>query len=167
MLLWFAGVSLVVAWVVFHDPAIDHRVLVAGALLPDVVDAPLGGAWVGHTLLFSAILLGVVMLATRGRRPARRRWLALPIGTFVHLVADGVWARSQVFWWPFLGGGLRGPLPSLDHGIAVAILEEMAGAGALVWFWRRFRLGDPAVRSAFLRTGRLPRDARLEGDSMG
>ncbi len=179
MLLWFAGVSLVLSWVVFHDRAIDHRVLVAGALLPDVIDAPFGGARIAHTLLFSAILLGVVMVATRGRRAARRRWLALPIGTFVHLLADGVWARSHVFWWPFLGGGLSGWLPSLDHGIAVAVLEELAGGAALVWFWRRFRLGDAAVRAVFLRTGRLPRDprdprdpldprdTRIEGDAAG
>ena len=158
MLLWFVGVALVAAWVVFHDPAIDHRVLVAGALLPDAVDAPFGGARLAHTVLFSAILLAVVMLSSRGRRRARRRWLALPIGTFVHLVADGVWARSRGFWWPFLGGGLSGPLPSLDHGIALVVLEELAGAAALVWFWRRFGFADPAVRANFLRTGRLPRD---------
>lgn len=158
MLLWFAGAVVVLAWTVFHDPALDHRVLIAGALLPDVVDAPLGGARFAHTLLFSASLLVVVMLATRGRRAARRRWLALPIGTFVHLLADGVWARKTTFWWPFLGGHLTGRLPSLDHGVAVLILEELAGAAALVWFWRRFGLGDPAVRAVFVRTGRLPRE---------
>ncbi|MDQ4098036.1 MAG: hypothetical protein M3144_09240 [Actinomycetota bacterium] len=158
MLLWFAGASLVVAWVVFHDPALDHRVLVAGALLPDVLDAPLGGARIAHTVLFSATLLVAVMLATRGRRHTRRRWLVLPIGTFIHLLADGAWTRADTFWWPLLGGGLAGPLPSFDHGLAVLILQEVAGAAALVWFWRRFRLGDPAVRAAFVRTGRLPRD---------
>jgi hypothetical protein len=157
VLLWFAGAALVLVWQVFHDRAIDHRVLVAGALLPDVVDAPFGGARVGHTVLASALLLTVVMLATPGRRAARRRWLALPIGTFVHLLADGIWARPSSFWWPFLGGRLDGPLPSLDHPVAVIVLEELAGAAALVWFWRRFRLGDPANRAGFLRTGRLPR----------
>lgn len=158
MFLWFAGAALVVVWQVFRDPALDHRVVVAGALLPDVVDGPLGGARIGHTVLASATLLVVVMLATRGRRPARRRWLALPIGTFIHLLADGVWARAHTFWWPFLGGSLNDRLPSLDHGVAVVVLQELAGAAALVWFWSRFRLADPAVRAAFLRTGRLPRD---------
>jgi hypothetical protein len=158
VLLWFAGMSVAVAWVVFRDPAFDHRVLIAGALLPDVVDAPFGGARVAHTVLFSAALLLAVMLATRGRRQTRRRWLALPIGTFVHLLADGAWTRAETFWWPFLGGALGGPLPSFDHGIAVLVLQELAGAGALVWFWRHFGLRDPAVRAAFVRTGRLPRD---------
>jgi membrane-bound metal-dependent hydrolase YbcI (DUF457 family) len=158
VLLWFAGAAVVLVWVVFHDPAIDHRVLIAGALLPDLIDAPLGGARVAHTLLASAVLLVAVMLLTRGRRAARRRWLALPIGTFLHLLVDGVWARSATFWWPFLGGELSAPLPSFDHGMTVLVLEELAGAIALVWFWRRFHLAEPENRALFLRTGRLPRD---------
>ncbi len=158
MLLWFTGMALVAAWLVFRDPALDHRVLVAGALLPDVVDAPMGGARVGHTVVASAALLTAVMVATRGRRRARRRWLALPMGAFFHLLADAVWARPPTFWWPVLGTSLTSGLPSFDHAVAVVVAEEVAGAVALMWFWRRFRLGDPAVRSRFLRTGRLPRD---------
>ena len=159
MLLWFVGAALVLSWVVFHDPAIDHRVLIAGALLPDLVDAPFGGARVAHTVVASAALLVVVMLATRGRRSARRRWLALPIGTFVHLLADGVWSDKTTFWWPFLGGRLNRPLPSFDHGAALVIIEELAGLAAVVWFARRFRLvhAGPA-RDAFVHSGRLPRD---------
>jgi hypothetical protein len=68
VVLWFVGCALVLVWVVFHDPAIDHRVLALGAVLPDLVDAPLGGARVAHTLGASALLLAAVMLATRGRR---------------------------------------------------------------------------------------------------
>lgn len=161
MLLWFIGVALVLTWAVFHDPALDHRVLIAGAVLPDLVDAPFGGARVAHTVVASAGLLAAVMLATRGRRHARRRWLALPIGTFVHLLADGVWSDAKTFWWPFLGGALRQPLPSVDHGLMIVVLQELAGAAAMVWFVRRFRLAEPgSARHAFLRTGRLPRADR-------
>jgi len=156
--LWFVGAALVLTWVVFHDPAIDHRALVAGSLLPDLADAPVGGARVGHTLLASAALLAVVMLATRGRRHARRRWLALPIGAFIHLLADGVWGDATTFWWPFLGGALDQPLPSLDHAAGVVVLQELAGLAAIVWFARRFELDRPGpARAAFLRTGRIPR----------
>lgn len=158
MLFWPAGAALVAVWNVFRDPALDHRMVVAGALLPDLVDAPFGGARVGHTLVASVALLLGVMLATRGRRPARRRWLALPIGTFLHLVVDGAWARTDTLWWPLYGWSLDGPLPALDHGPAVLVVEELLGLVALVWFWRRFGLGRPEVRAAFLRTGRLPRD---------
>ncbi len=158
MVLWPAGMALLATWLVFRDPAIDHRVVVLGAVLPDVIDAPLGGARVLHTLAANAVLLVVVMLATRGRRHARRRWLFLPVGTFLHLVFDAMWTRTETFWWPAFGWSLDGPLPALDHGRAVLVLEELAGAAALLWFWHRFRLAEPAVRAVFVRTGRLPRD---------
>lgn len=159
MFLWFIGSALVVVWYVLHDTAIDYRVLVAGAVLPDLIDAPFGGARFAHTVLASATLLVAVMLATRGRRQARRRWLALPIGTLLHLAVDGVWGEATTFWWPFLGGSLDSPLPSLDRGPALLLLQEAAGAAAIVWFVRRFRLTDPVVRNGFLRTGRLPRNS--------
>ena len=158
MLLWFAGLSFLAVWLVFRDPAIDHRLVVAGALLPDVVDVWFGGARLAHTVTASVALLTVVMLATRGRRLLRRRLLALPIGTFLHLVLDGMWTRSEVFWWPFLGGSFGDEgLPSLDRGAANVVLE-IAGAAVLVWAWRRFRLAEPERRAYFLRTGRLGRD---------
>ncbi|MGI9120060.1 MAG: hypothetical protein ACR2G7_08080 [Acidimicrobiales bacterium] len=163
MILWFAGMAVVAVWLVFRDPAIDHRLVVAGALLPDVVDGVLGrigiwGPWPAHTLLASAGILVGVMLATRGRRQLRRELLALPIGTFLHLVLDGAWADAKVFWWPALGSDVgRQVLPSVERGLANLPLE-LAGLVALVWAWRRFRLNEPARRREFLRTGRVGRD---------
>jgi membrane-bound metal-dependent hydrolase YbcI (DUF457 family) len=159
VILWPVGMALVATWLVFRDPAIDHRVVVFGALLPDLVDAPFGGARLLHSVAASAALLVVVMLATRGRRHARRRWLFLPVGTFLHLVFDAMWTRNHTFWWPAFGWSLEGPLPALDHGTGVLVVEELAGALALAWFWRRFHLAQPALRAAFVRTGRLARDA--------
>ncbi len=158
MALWFAGASLVAVWVVFRDPALDHRLVVAGALLPDVLDAPFGGARVAHTLLASVVLLSAVMLLTRGRRRLRRQLLALPIGTFLHLVLDAAWAREEVFWWPALGTSFDGAaLPSVDRGWANVPLE-LAGAAALVWAFVRFGLADRGRRQRFVRTGRIDRD---------
>src|SRR4051812_13646421 len=91
MLLWFAGMAFVAVWMVFKDPAIDHRLVIVGALLPDAIDVWTGGRWVAHSVLFSVALLTVVMLGTRGRRLLRRQLLAVPIGTFLHLVLDGMW----------------------------------------------------------------------------
>ncbi len=158
MILWPAGVALGLAWLVFRDPAFDHRMVVVGALLPDLLDAPFGGARLAHTLLAPVVVLAAVMAATSGRRHLRRSLLAVPIGMFAHLVADGMWARTEAFWWPFFGRSLAGPLPALDHGLAVLVLEELAGAAIVAWCWNRFRLADPQIRRRFLRTGRLPRD---------
>ena len=158
MVLWPAGVALGLVWLVFRDPAFDYRMVVVGALLPDLVDAPLGGARWAHTLVGAVAVLTGVMLATRGRRHLRRSLLAVPIGMFAHLVADGMWARTETFWWPFFGVAPSGPLPALDHGVAVLVLEELVGAVIVAWCWQRFRLSDAAVRAQFLRTGHLPRD---------
>ena len=161
MLLWFAGLAFVGVWQVFRDTAVDYRLVMLGAVTPDLVDGALGGARLLHTLVFSAVLLAVVMAATRGRRLLRRRLLALPIGTFAHLVLDAVWTRTEVFWWPFFGTsfGDRG-LPSLDRPLALVLLQEAAGAAALAWCWSRFRLREPERRRQFLRHGRLGRDLR-------
>ena len=116
-------------WLVFRDPAIDYRLVVVGALLPDLVDAPFGGARVLHTLVASVVLLVGVMLATRHRRRARRRLLAVPIGTFLHLVLDGMWTRTETFWWPFLGRTLDGRLPPLERPLAVLVAPGAGGRG--------------------------------------
>lgn len=158
MLLWFAGMAFVCVWAVFKDPAIDHRMVIAGALLPDIIDVWSGGRWVAHSVLFSIGLLTVVMLGTRGRRLLRRRLLALPIGTFLHLVLDGMWTDREVFWWPAFGTSFGDKaLPSIERGWASALLE-LVGLAALVWVWRRFRLAEPERRRYFLATGRLGRD---------
>jgi hypothetical protein len=158
VLLWFAGAAVVVVWSVFRDPALDYRLVVAGVLLPDAVSVLAGGPWLLHTLAGSAALLVGVMLATRGRRAWRRRLLALPIGTFLHLVLDGVWTRTELFWWPAFGLSFGDAgVPSLDRGLSNIPLE-LAGAVALVWSWRRFGLDDRTRRATFVRTGHLGRD---------
>lgn len=159
MILWFAGLSLVIVWQVFRDTAIDYRLIVVGALLPDVVDVALGGARILHTLLASVALLTVVMVGTRGRRSARRRLLAIPIATFLHLVLDAMWSSTTVFWWPAFGLSFdNAPLPSLARPGAVIVAQEVVGLLALVWWSWRFRLQDHDRRQAFVRTGRLGRD---------
>jgi hypothetical protein len=137
LLFWFAGMAVALVWSVFKDPAIDYRLVVAGALLPDVVDAGFGGARIAHTLLASVSLLVVVMVVTRGRRPWRKRLLAVPIGMMCHLLLDGVWTNRQLFWWPAFGRALNGRLPSLDRPFILIAVQELVGVAALAWFWRR------------------------------
>lgn len=159
MFFWFAGMAFLIVWTVFKDTAIDYRLVMVGSLLPDLVDVLLGGPRVLHTLAFSVVLLVLVMLGTRGRRALRRRLLAVPIGTFCHLVLDATWTRTVTFWWPFLGRELseRG-LPSLQRPVTLLIVLEVVGILALVWGHGRFRLGEADRRREFLRTGRLGRD---------
>jgi hypothetical protein len=157
VLLWFAGASVVIVWSVFQSPAIDYRMVVLGSVLP-LADAVSGRAAVLHTLSASVLVLGVVMLATRGRRLVRRRWIGLPIGMMLHLALDGIWARAEVFWWPFFGVAFPPEqVPELMRGIAAPVVLEAIGAACLVWVWSRFGLADPDRRNALLRTGQLDR----------
>jgi membrane-bound metal-dependent hydrolase YbcI (DUF457 family) len=161
VILWPAGMSLAMVWLVFRDPALDHRLVLLGAVAPDLLDGFLGGARFLHTVTASALLLLAAMLLTRGRRHGRRRFLAVPIGTFSHLVFDGAFADATTFWWPWLGGALDAALPALERATPLLLMQEVLGAAVLVWFWHRFGLGDAERRGRFLRTGRLPRDLRL------
>lgn len=155
MFLWFLGTSALTVWFVFRDDKFDYRVLALGALAPDVVDVVTGGAWVMHSVVASIALLTLVMALARRGTVARRRWLALPIGTFLHLVFDGAFNNTRLFWWPFAGLDFGGAnLPSMDR-VGIDVILEIAGALMLVWMWRINGLGNAARRAEFLRTGRL------------
>lgn len=157
MLLWFVGPAVAIVWMVFRSPMADHRMVAVGALLP-LLEALTGGPRVLHTLLGAVVALGVVMLATRGRRLVRRRWLGIPIGLFLHLVLDGAFTRAELFWWPFLGFDLGGGgLPELDRPLGVILLLEVLGAGACWWCYQAFGLADRRRRDRFLRTGQIDR----------
>ena len=157
MLLWFVGGSWLLIWAVLQDPAVDYRLVIAGALIPDAIDGPLGGIRVAHSIGVAVGVLAVVMIATIGRRAWRRRLLAVPMGMLVHLALDGVWTTTRVFWWPLKGWALAGAgrLPSLAHPVAVTVVEELVGAAALAWCWTRLGLTDRDRRTRWLRTGRL------------
>src|SRR6266540_3605843 len=100
MLLWYAGVSVLLVANVFRSSGIDYRIVAAGALLPLVVDAPFGHRAYAHTLLFAVAVLVIVMIAGIGRsRLVQRRLLCLPIGVFCGLVLSGAWAGGDAFWW--------------------------------------------------------------------
>jgi hypothetical protein len=159
VVLWFVGVSVAAVWVVFQSPALDYRVVALGSVLP-WLDAVTGGPWVLHTLVASVAALAIVMLATQRRRLVRRRWLGIPIGMFLHLVLDGVFTRSALFWWPVLGdraAAFDGRLLELDRPLGVTLLMEAAGVAALAWLWSGFGLADPSRRRELFATGRLPR----------
>lgn len=155
MLLWFIGTAVLTVHFVFTDPRFDYRLLVVGAVLPDIVDIWSGRARWAHSLTVAVGALMLVMLVTAGRKPVRRLLLGLPIGMLLHLVYDGAFASTRVFWWPFSGSWGDVRLPSLDRSAVLTLAMEVAGAGMLWWAWRRFGLADAARRSAFVRHGTL------------
>lgn len=133
MLLWFVGTSIAAVWFVFRDPQFNFRLVVVGALIPDIIDGIGGGAGPLHSVVTVIGLLAVVMLITTGRRPIRKPLLAVIIGLFMHLVFDGAFANTSMFWWP-LGGfaTYEQALPSIDRGW-INIGLELVGIGLIAW----------------------------------
>lgn len=156
---------------IFRDPRVDVRFLVLGAILPDLIDLPLGtivladrysnGELWFHTLLApTAIVVAVLLLTRRGRR--RRAWMALAVGMMFHLLLDGMWTSAETFFWPFFGLSFpAGPQPYWSGVWARALadpmrwISEAIGFLYLVFVWRRSGLGDPTRRRRLLAEGRL------------
>ena len=88
---------------------IDYRLVAFGSLLPDLVDKPLvwfvlrdsdlGGHHVGHSLLFSLMLLAVgLAVAVRGDN----RMLLIAFGAITHTVFDSVTHVPWSLLYPFV-----------------------------------------------------------------
>lgn len=172
MIAWHVGAVLLLFRWIFQDPKVDVRFLALGAIIPDLIDVPLGTVLfpqtigtseaVAHTLLAPTAVAIVVLASTRrGRR--RRAWMALVVGWFFHLLLDGMWTSSEVFFWPLFGIEFpAGPTPFwggiADRALADPLrwVTEAIGATYLIWLWRSVGLSDRTKRSQFLSDGRLP-----------
>ena len=146
---------------VFRDPAFDYRLVIVGAVAPGRDRRRLRRVRLWPTRCSAASCCSASSWsATIGRRSLRRHLIALPIGTFLHLVFDGAFTRTQSFWWPLAGGSWPRSDCPWSSGAAWNLLLELVGLGILVWAWQRFGLRDPARRRRFLRTGPARPDAR-------
>lgn len=155
VLFWFVGTAVLGIWSVFRDPRFDYRFLIVGVLAPDVIDGLWGGARAFHSVVTIVVVLTVIMIATAGRRPIRRRLLALPIGAFVHLIVDFAFADTDTFWWPVTGLSFDGArLPVVERGWWNVPLE-IIGIVLCVVAWKRFGLADENRRRDFLTRGVL------------
>lgn len=145
----------------------DFRLLFFGALLPDVIDKPLA-FWllpqavshstrsVGHSLLFSALLLAAALAMLKLRR---RAWLLpLALGSMGHLALDQMWQSPVTLLWPFLGWRFPEVDRTLEEWVSSHLSsllkspEELAGALILAWFG--FQLYQRRAVLRFLRTGK-------------
>jgi hypothetical protein len=158
VVLWFAGLSWLLVWRVFRSPNIDYRLVILGALLP-CVDDLIGRPTPLHTLVGAVVAFAAVAAFTRKRRLASRQWVGIPIGMFFHLVLDGTWSETELFWWPFTGGVLADmTVPELGWPVPVVVGAEVIGALVIAGLWIRLGLTDADRRRAFIRSGHLDRE---------
>lgn len=172
MIAWHLGAAIFLFRWIFRDPKVDIRFLAVGALLPDVIDLPVGTVLLAdrystgelwfHSLLVPTLVVVVVLAFTRrGRR--RRGWMALAVGMFFHLLVDGMWTSAETFFWPFFGLGFpTGPTPYWDGAWARALGDpirwvlEGIGLVYLITLWRRSGLSQPGNLQLLAKQGRLP-----------
>ena len=96
--------------------SIDYRLVLIGALLPDILDKPSwlvafsdvfpSGRAYGHTFLLNMVLFvcGLILIKYK------QSWLLIiSLGSMLHLILDQMWKNPVVLWWPLLG-----PLPSVE-----------------------------------------------------
>ena len=110
---------------------IDPKYLVIGALLPDLIDKPLGrvifastianGRIVGHTLLFSIFIFLMGLYLYEKRRDVRV--FSLAIGSFFHLMEDQMWKTPKTLFWLLLG--LRFPKDYTDNSGIWYLIREL------------------------------------------
>jgi membrane-bound metal-dependent hydrolase YbcI (DUF457 family) len=100
---------------------INPRYLAIGAILPDLIDKPIGevifastfssGRIIGHTLLFSLLLFLIGLYMYGKKRDIRV--LSLTSGAFFHLFEDQMGSDPQTFLWPLFGWSF--PRDSRDY----------------------------------------------------
>jgi len=170
MLFWHAGATVAFTRYAFRDPDMDLRFLVVGAILPDLIDTPIGFLFwssvenvrlAAHSLLFAATAMVVVLLLTRRGRP-RKRWMPLAVGILLHLVLDAMWREPETLWWPFQGWEFTatGYATVAEYLGAlftdpVTWLAEVAGLAYLLYLANRSNLNEPEPRRVLLKTGRV------------
>ena len=156
MFFWFVVLSILGVFVVFRDDRMDYRLVAVGSLLPDLIDgAVFRGTGPFHSVIVAVALMFGVVGGTIGRRSTRKRMLAIPIGVFAHQVLDASWAVTSAFWWPVKGFSFAGPLPVVQHGLAVGLIEEVVAVVAALSMWRALGLHRRSGRAQFLASGHL------------
>ncbi|MEX2394202.1 MAG: metal-dependent hydrolase, partial [Actinomycetota bacterium] len=111
MILWHAGLTMLIVWFVLRgNQRVDYRIVAIASLIPDLIDKPIGriifksrfesGRIYAHTLILNLALF-CILFFMRGR--AKRKFVLIPLSSLLHLAEDGVWSTPQVFWWPLFG----------------------------------------------------------------
>ena len=168
MLFWHVGATVAFVRYAFRDSTMDLRFLALGALLPDLIDTPIGiVGWsrfeavrlTGHGIVFAISVMAIVLIATR-RGPIRKRWILVATGVLLHLLLDSMWNNPGTLWWPLLGSTFTSTELATYGAYAADVLTnpvmwvgEVVGFAYLVVLWRRSGLGDSAARRVLLTTG--------------
>jgi inner membrane protein len=172
------GITLLIVFVVFYflKESMDYRFVMVGALLPDMLDKPIGdyilysvfqnGRIFGHTLLFVFALTVVGAYVTKKYKANFVELLAL--GSLIHIAEDQVWKAPGTLFWPLFG--LEFPKYDLENYMGQllyalfhnpdAYVPEIIGITIFAVFFLYFRMYKPENIRAFITSGILYKQAR-------
>ena len=169
MVLWHLGIATLIVYVTLGRRRIDYRMILIGAVLPDIVDGLLGllffdgpaGRWIAHSVAAAIVVTVVIVLAFKG--DVRQSLFGLGVGWLLHLVADGMWQAPQTFLWPAFGSEFStSPREPYTWDLVLDPIAhlttwgaELVGLAILAWFWVAFRLGEDDRFRLFLADGYL------------
>ncbi len=156
------GITAALAWLLtWRWPSIrvDYRVVLVAAVLPDLIDKPLGALLGLQARLWAHTLLFLAALAALSRVPSLRPVTWLAFGVAVHLLLDQIWFEPHVVLWPAYGLAFPPGTQSLGGYLHTLLTDpyvqfgEGAGTVLLVAFAQTHGLFSRAGLVEFLRRG--------------
>ena len=171
-LLGHLGIGLGLAWLLSWKSTtrIDYRLVLFGAILPDLIDKPLAYVtgldsrlW-AHTFLFLFAILALSFV------PMLRGLRLLGFGVATHLLLDQMWNQPAIVWYPAYGWSF--PMAPFDAGRWFDTLlhdpyvqaGEIVGLAVLITFAWVHGIGSWKTLREFVVHGVLPwteREANL------
>ncbi len=167
------GITLAFIFIVFYflREKVDYRFVLVGAVLPDIIDKPLGqiilysvfqnGRIIAHTLLFVAVLTLIGIYIEKRYKSTVVEILAL--GALIHLVLDQMWNTPQTLFWPLLGWAF--PKVDLENYTGFLLNEmlnrpdvympEIIGFAIMAAFVYYNKLYQPGPLKSFIMHGTL------------
>ena len=135
-LLGHLGIGLGLAWLLsWKSPTrIDYRLVLFGAILPDLIDKPLGYVtgldsrlW-AHTFLFLFAILALSFV------PALRVLRLVGFGVATHLLLDLIWNQPAIVWYPAYGWSFPMAPFNVDRWFETLFHDPYVQVGEIVGF---------------------------------
>jgi len=163
-LLGHLGIGLGLAWLLsWRSPArIDYRLVLFGAILPDLIDKPLGYFLGLQTRLWAHTFLFLFAILVLSFVPVLRSWRLVGFGVATHLLLDEIWDLPKVFWYPAYGWTFPTSPFSTDVWFEALLHDpyiqvgEILGFAILVAFAWAHGIRSWSTLRAFLGHGSLP-----------
>src|SRR5437667_12613906 len=167
-LLGHLGIGLGLAWLLsWKSPTrIDYRWVLFGAILPDLIDKPLGfltgldsRLW-AHTFLFLFAILALSFV------PSLRGLRLIGFGVATHLLLDRIWNQPAVVLYPAYGWTFPAASFDVDFWVQALLHDpliqagEIVGLAVLVGFVCASGIRSWQTLGDFVRHGTVPRSGR-------